>query len=187
MSTLPRNRRSDAAGNRERLLEAARDAVRERGFDVPLREVAERAGVGTATLYRHFATKEELVTAAFAERLAECRAIVDAGAADPDPWRGLVGVVERLFELHAREHMLVAELLSTYPRAFDRVGRRESVTVLAGLLARAKAAGAVRADVHVEDVVLVLRANDGLRGGTSQERLAASRRFAALAVRSLAA
>jgi hypothetical protein len=94
-----------------------------------------------------------------------------------------VRVVERLFELHARQYADVVALLTTYPRALDRVARDESLTMLAGLLARAKAAGAVRADVHVDDLVLVLRANDGLGGGS----VAASRRFAELALRSLAA
>ena len=62
---LPQMLRADAEDNRERVLEAARELFAERGLDVPLREVARRAGVGPATLYRRFPTKQSLVDAAF--------------------------------------------------------------------------------------------------------------------------
>jgi AcrR family transcriptional regulator len=55
--------RSDAARNRDKIIEAARVAFRERGYDAPLDDIAKAAGVGPGTLYRHFPTRESLVDA----------------------------------------------------------------------------------------------------------------------------
>ena len=56
---LPHTLRSDALDNRERILDAARAVFAAEGLDVPMREIARRAGVGPATLYRHFPTKAD--------------------------------------------------------------------------------------------------------------------------------
>jgi AcrR family transcriptional regulator len=66
--------RADAARNREKLVDAARELFRERGYDVPLDDIAKRAGVGAGTLYRHFTSRESLVDAvmqAWVERVQE--------------------------------------------------------------------------------------------------------------------
>ena len=55
--------RADAARNRDKIIEAARDAFRSRGYDAPLDDIAKAAGVGPGTLYRHFPTRESLVDA----------------------------------------------------------------------------------------------------------------------------
>ena len=70
---LPHNLRSDALDNRERILDAARAAFGTEGMNVPMREIARRAGVGPATLHRHFPTKQLLATEAFADQLCACR------------------------------------------------------------------------------------------------------------------
>ena len=64
---LPHTLRSDARDNRERILDAARAVFAAEGLNVPMREIARRAGVGPATLYRRFPTKEMLVTEAFTD------------------------------------------------------------------------------------------------------------------------
>lgn len=64
--------RVDAARNRAKIIEAAREAFRTRGYDAPLDDIAKAAGVGPGTLYRHFPTRESLVDAvmqAWAERV----------------------------------------------------------------------------------------------------------------------
>ena len=88
-SQLPHALRSDARDNRELILEAARALFATGGLNVPMREIARRAGVGPATLYRRFPTKEMLVTEALAGQMRACHAIVDEGLAEPDPWPGL--------------------------------------------------------------------------------------------------
>jgi len=60
---VPRAERSDALANRQRILEAAREVFAHRGLDAEVREIAERAGVGIGTLYRHFESREGLVAA----------------------------------------------------------------------------------------------------------------------------
>ncbi|MGX1032686.1 AcrR family transcriptional regulator [Streptomyces ambofaciens] len=82
---LPHTLRSDAEDNRERILDAARALFAAQGLRVPMREVARRAGVGPATLYRRFPAKQELITEACKDQLRACRAIVDEGLAHPDP------------------------------------------------------------------------------------------------------
>jgi AcrR family transcriptional regulator len=59
--------RADARANRTRIIEAAHEVFRERGVDAEMKEIAERAGVGIATLYRNFATREDLATAMVGE------------------------------------------------------------------------------------------------------------------------
>ena len=100
---LPQTLRADALDNRERILDAARALFAAEGLNVPMREIARRAGVGPATLYRRFPTKQMLATEAFADQMRACHAIVDEGLADPDPWHGFCLVIEKICELHARD------------------------------------------------------------------------------------
>jgi|SRR5579859_3265935 len=67
----PRHQRADAARNRQRLLAVAADVLRERGLEASVGEIAERAGVGRATLFRNFPTKQDLITAVVLERIRE--------------------------------------------------------------------------------------------------------------------
>ena len=83
---LPHTLRSDALDNRERILDAARAVFAADGLDVPMREIARRAGVGPATLYRRFPTKQTLATEAFTEQMHACHAIVQEGLADATSW-----------------------------------------------------------------------------------------------------
>jgi AcrR family transcriptional regulator len=180
--------RSDARDNRERILDAARAVFAAEGLNVPMREVARRAGVGPATLYRRFPTKETLVTEAFTEQMCACQTVVDEGLADPDPWRGFCLVVERICELHARDRGFTAAFMSTYPDAIDFAAAREhALDSMAELARRAKDAGHLRPDFVLDDLILVLMANSGIQAGSLAARVAASRRFAALAIRAFQA
>ncbi|MDT0268485.1 helix-turn-helix domain-containing protein [Streptomyces sp. DSM 44915] len=176
---LPHSLRSDARDNRARLLEAARALFAAEGLDVPMREVARRAGVGAATLYRRFPTKESLVTEAFADQMRACQVIADEGLADPDPWRGFCHVIERIFEVHALDRGFTEAFVSAYPKAMDfRADRERTLRAVTELTRRAKATGQLRQDVSLDDLLLVLQANRGLQAPSSAARVAASRRFA---------
>lgn len=180
--------RSDAADNRERLLDAARAVFATDGLDAPMREIARRAEVAPATLYRHFATKEILATEAFAEQMHACRAIVDEGLADPDPWRGFRRAFERLCELHARNSGFTAAFISSYPRAIDFIaGREYSIASMAELARRAKAAGRLRRDFVIDDFILMLMANSGIHANSPAAGVKAARRFALFAIRAFEA
>ncbi|MEU8362831.1 helix-turn-helix domain-containing protein [Nonomuraea sp. NPDC048882] len=180
--------RSDALDNRERILEAARTVFAAEGLHVPMREIARRAGVGPATLYRRFPTKELLATEAFADQMRACEVIVADGLDDPDPWRGFCQVIERICELHARDRGFTAAFMATFPGAIDfATSRTHTLDAVAELARRAKATGKLRPDFVLDDLILVLMANNGLQAATPAGRVAASRRFAALAVQALRA
>lgn len=184
---LPHSPRSDARDNRDRILDAARALFSAGGLAVPMREIARRAGVGPATLYRHFPTKQTLVAEAFADQLRACRTIVDEGCADPDPWRGLCLVIEKICELHARDRGFTEAFLSTFPGAPDVAGRAYTVKAVAGLAQRAKESGQLRPDFVLDDLILVLMANKGIHAGSTATQVMASRRFAGLAIQAFEA
>ncbi|WP_191094160.1 TetR/AcrR family transcriptional regulator [Nocardia colli] len=176
--------RADAQDNRERILDAARAVFVAEGLNVPMRAIARRAEVGPATLYRHFPTKELLVTEAFTDQMRACQTIVNEGLADPDPWHGLCVAVERLCELQAQDKGITAAFMSTFPHAMDFATiRAASLTGAAELIRRAKATGRLRPDVVLDDFLLTIMANSGIQAATPAARTAASRRFAALMIR----
>jgi AcrR family transcriptional regulator len=180
--------RSDARDNRERILAVARAAFAAEGLDVPIREIARRAEVGVATVYRHFQTKEALLTEAFAEQLASCSAIVQEGLAARDPWSGFCLVIERLMEVHALDRGFARAFTSQLPQAVDFAADCDrTLRLLLELVRRTKEAGPLRRDFVVEDISLALMANEGIRAESPEMRVAASRRFAALMLQSFQA
>jgi AcrR family transcriptional regulator len=180
---LPRNLRSHARDNRDRILDAARSVFVADGLDAPIREIARRAEVGAATVYRHFPTKEMLVAEAFTDRMLAWGAILDDGLADPDPWHGFRLAVEKLCEFQALDHGFTAAFKSAFPRAMDfAANRSSSLTAAAELVRRAKNTGRLRPDVVVDDLILMTMANDGIHASTPAARIAASRRYTALMI-----
>jgi AcrR family transcriptional regulator len=185
---LPQKLRSDAVDNRERILDAARAVFAAEGLDAPMREIARRAGVGPATLYRRFPTKQALVAEAFTEQIHACHAIVEEGLADPDPWHGFSRVVEKLCAVQARNRGFITAFTSAFPDAIDLAAEREqALNSLAELARRAKETGALRTDFVLDDLILILMANSGLHMTSTGARVRASRRFAALAIRAFRA
>lgn len=185
---LPRKLRADAEDNRERILAAARTLFAQAGLTVPMRDIAREAGVGPATLYRRFPTKQDLATAAFAEQERACRQIVEDGLAADDPWEGFCLVIERICELHVHNRGFTDAFLATYPDAVDSSASRELTVKSVGILARrAKARGQLRRDFQLADLVIMLTAHRGLHASSPAARLAASRRFAALTVQAFQA
>ncbi|WP_433303785.1 TetR/AcrR family transcriptional regulator [Actinoplanes sp. CA-030573] len=185
---LPHLLRADARDNRDRVLEAARTLFAERGLDVPIREIARRARVGPATLYRRFPTRQALVDEAFREEVGACAAIVREGCADPDAWRGLSSVIRGLTELNARNQGFVDAFLSTQPGGAGFAEHRAGMMrLLAGLCRRAKEPGTLRADFVLDDLILVLLAGRALAATPPGVRRPAARRFAVLTLDALRA
>ena len=156
--------RADARSNRDRVVAAAREAFASAGLEVPMREVARRAGVGVATLYRHFPTRTELVATVLAERVDDCGVQVRRALDDPDPWRALSGVVREFAERQIHDRALNEALLGPgeVGAAFQRE-RREHAQALNVLVGRARAAGVLRDGVDVDDVRAGLLAIASLR------------------------
>src|SRR5215216_6360769 len=107
--------RADAERNRERILAAAREVFAERGLDAPLDAIAERAGVGQATLYRRFPRREDLIVACFAPKLAEYAEAVEDALRVPDAWEGLRGYLERICAMQAEDLGVQDVLTTTFP------------------------------------------------------------------------
>src|SRR6195952_4312092 len=91
-----RGLRSDAERNRERVIGAARGVFAEQGLDASTNEIARRAGVGVATLFRRFPTRDDLIAATFADKMHAYAHAIDTALADPDPWQGFCGYIERV-------------------------------------------------------------------------------------------
>ena len=173
--------RVDAERNRGRIVEAAQAAFAERGLDVPLEDVAGRAGVGIATLYRRFPTREDLIAACFERRLAEYAHAAEEALEAQDAWRGFCAYVERICAMQAADRGLKDVLTRTFPdaRAMEAYrARGYELSVL--MIERAKETGALRADFVPEDLVLLLMANAGVVQGAGQAAPDAWRRFVAL-------
>lgn len=102
--------RSDARANRQKLLEAARDLFAERGVQAEMKDVADRAGVGVGTLYRNFATKDDLITALIAEVVSGFQAAFEEAEREPDARKAILALLRFGWTL-AEEHGSLMEAL----------------------------------------------------------------------------
>jgi AcrR family transcriptional regulator len=146
-------RRSDAERNRARILAAARTVLADRAGEVSMAEVARRADVGMATLYRNFPGRRELLEALYAEEVHELTA---AAAAPADsPGEALQAWLRRFAVFHENKHPIAAELLRHTDRTDPVFGSSRDRVVAAGrpLLAAAQDAGEARADLTVDQVL----------------------------------
>src|ERR1700677_2005622 len=153
----PRGLRADAARNRAAIVTVAREVFAEQGLAAPLETIAAQAGVGIATLYRRFPTREKLVAAALVEKIAAYAEAAAQSLAVADPWQGFAGFVLRGCELQAGDRGL-SDLLSMTLSADEHVEQlRQTANGRVGtLIERAKAHGSLREDFVGEDLVLVL-------------------------------
>ncbi|HEY5488162.1 MAG TPA: helix-turn-helix domain-containing protein [Candidatus Limnocylindrales bacterium] len=170
--------RIDAERNRSRIVEAARADFAERGLDVPLEDVAEHAGVGIATLYRRFPTRDVLIAACFERRLEEHARAAEEALEAPDGWSGLCAYVERVCAMQAADRGLKDVLTRTFPDAHRlEAHRTRGYAMAVRLVERAQAEGSLRADFVFEDLVLLLMANAGVVQGVGNAAPDAWRRF----------
>jgi AcrR family transcriptional regulator len=154
---IARAPRSDGLRNRDALLAAAREAFAEHGLNASLQQVARAAGVAIGTLYRHFPTRDDLLVAVFAEKL---RIVADTGEralAHTDAWEGFVLFLETLCGLQAGD-LGFNELASMdRPASGDAAQVRMHIHQLwRRLLARAQEDGAVRRDLTLNDMFVLL-------------------------------
>lgn len=155
--TLTRKPRADAESNRRRIVEVARAAFAADGLDLPVREIARRAGMGVATVYRHFPSRQDLISAVLAEQVARCGEEMRAALADPDPRRALRGTIVRFGERQVRDRGLNQALLGSHAAGTAFADqRRAHAEAFARLVERARADGALRDHVSVEDTRLAL-------------------------------
>lgn len=160
-----RGLRKDAERNRQRVLTAARQLFAVKGMEATLNDVAHHAGVGVGTVYRRFATKEELIDAIFEEGIAEIVCLAETALQQENSWEGFVWFIERHCELAATDRGL-REIV--YSRAYggNRVdcAREELVPLISQLVERARRDGHLRADIEHTDTPII-----GLLAGTVSE------------------
>jgi AcrR family transcriptional regulator len=156
-STPPRPLRRDAERNRQRILLAARAAFAERGLEVTLDEIAQRAGVGVGTVYRRYSNKDDLIDELYEDIVAELAAVAEAELTQDDPWKGLAGFLEQSLAMQASNRALKDLVTGGSHRGRERVARaRERVAPLASeLFERAKQSGRLRPDVTEADIATV--------------------------------
>lgn len=176
--------RDDAATRRRRLLDAADEVFSEHGVNAPLELVVERAGLGRATLYRHFPDRTALMTGLLDRAIDAFECAARELGERPD---GL-GVL-----LHdAAEHIAYTAPLVDYWRAIERddpvveAFDARALAVFMPYVRRAAEAGLCRADVDEEQMLLVMHMlGSCLRGNDAAERLRLAHRSADLLMRAL--
>ncbi|MFD3524601.1 TetR/AcrR family transcriptional regulator [Streptomyces sp. NPDC058653] len=187
MATKVSQLRSDAHDNRERILATARLAFTAEGLSVPVREIARRAQVGAATVYRRFPTKQALFTAAFDKEMTLCSRVIEEGLAARNPWQGLSRVIEKLVTAHGGDPRVWPILAQLSRSAEYTADHDRTVNGLLELIRRAKESGELRGDIVLEDIVLTMQAGHGIRAGSPAAQAAATRRLAALIIQSFRA
>jgi AcrR family transcriptional regulator len=150
MTEVMRGRRSDSMANHARILEAAQLLLAERGLDIEVDEVAERAGVGVGTLYRHFANRDDLVRSIVAQTLASLWDRLQAAAVIEDPAEALrqitlaCAIDDSFFAV--LQDPRSAKLLDDV-KAKSCISAGELNNLVAGILGRGIQVGAFRPDI----------------------------------------
>jgi AcrR family transcriptional regulator len=147
--------RADARRNRERIVEAARAAFAEQGRDAQIDDIARRAEVGVGTVYRHFPTKDALISELVSLKLTALRDRARRKlAAGGDPGEAFRSFLEDQAEVIAKDATLQQMLWGESEEAMVAVAplHDEVDEAVGALIERAKDAGAIRADLEVNDV-----------------------------------
>jgi AcrR family transcriptional regulator len=158
MQTDRRPLRADAERNRRALLQAATAAFCEGGLDVGVGEIAQRAGVGRGTLFRHFPTKEHLIAAIVVERMTEAIARGEALLDAAEPGAALFSFIDETVGRQRRNYALFEAVNDAWLENDEiRAAHAGLIRVLEQLLTRAQKAGQARADVSAIDVLILVK------------------------------
>jgi AcrR family transcriptional regulator len=147
--------RADAQRNTETLLEAALAVFATSGVDAPVREIAEKAGVGVGTVYRHFPQRSDLVAAVFRREIDACADAAPVLAAEHKPGEALARWMQRYAAFIAAKRGLAKALHSGDP-AFDNLPGyfdERLRPAFRSLLKAAVATGEVRRDADADDLL----------------------------------
>ncbi|MFG1643096.1 TetR/AcrR family transcriptional regulator [Amycolatopsis sp. NPDC049252] len=164
---VTQKRRADAEHNRRHLVAVAHAAFAQDGPDLPVREIARRAGLAPATVHRHFPSRDDLLAAVLAGQVERCERQLRAALADPDSRRALTRTFHRFGEWQVQERGLVGALGGA---AFaDR--RSAHAAAFGRLVERAQADGVLRPRVSVDDARVALMAITSARALPAVRRL----------------
>jgi AcrR family transcriptional regulator len=153
MTDRPTSKRADAARNRQRILDAARAAFADTGAETSMAEIARRSGVGSATLYRNFATRHELLEALLANEVDEvCAAAATVEGRSPE--ERLMTWLRRFFQYVSTKRPIVLGLLE-HTDTTDPVFQSRGRMLAAGepLLSAAQDARQIAADLDLGQIL----------------------------------
>lgn len=173
--------RADARRSIDALLRAAAEVFDTSGVDAPVKEIADKAGVGVGTLYRHFPQRPDLIKAIIRQEVDACADAASEFATSHPPAEALALWMQRLVDLVATKRGLSAALHSgnpAYQSLPDYVFGRLT-PALRGLLDAASAAGSIRSDVDAHELLL---ASMRVAAPASEGDSAQARRMVALVV-----
>ncbi len=160
VSEAERPLRADARRNRERILQSARAAFAESGADAQIDDVARHAGVGVGTVYRHFPTKQalltELVRQTFRLFTGWAREALEGGG---EPFALIEGLLRRIAETAAEDVGVQYALASSDAQAARSEAQAEQdelIAVIAELIERARRAGTIRPGIEAIDIAMLI-------------------------------
>jgi AcrR family transcriptional regulator len=147
--------RADAARNRQLLLAAAADEFAERGLDASVTDIARRAGVGKGTVFRHFATKDDLLAAIVLDRIDALNDVGERLLDAADPGAALLEFLSVAAHQRQQRDLSFLQEAGELNAEVTRV-RTQMFHTVHTLVDRARQHGAVRADVTGTDVILLM-------------------------------
>ena len=177
----PRRMRADGQRKMNSLLQAAMEVFAESGVDAPVREIAERAGVGLGTVYRHFPQRSDLIVAVFKSKMDACADAAPVLANEYEPGEALARWMQRYVDFVGTKRGLAAALHSGDPayNALPGYFNERLLPALKALLDAAVAAGKVRPGIEAVDL---LRAVATLSYGSLEKEPVYARKMVELLV-----
>jgi AcrR family transcriptional regulator len=147
--------RADARRNRDAVLVAAKKLFADEGLDAQMPDVARAANVGVGTVYRHFATKDDLIAALVAERFERLSEKAREGLHTPDPWDGFAAFIRFAARIQADDRGL-CEVMGSRPEVMNAAAHAAGLPELSDrLVKRAQRSGQLRRDLTWEDIPMI--------------------------------
>jgi AcrR family transcriptional regulator len=164
--------RADARRNYEALIAAARESFRDGDADTSLEAIAQRAGVGIGTLYRHFPNRLALLEAVYRDEVDALGASAAANLDHADPWGGFARLLHDFSDYATTKRALFQELVDAVGRDSDLLTHSRQVieTSFRSVLERAQGAGVVRSDVTAGDVIRLVGGCTMMPGATEDQQ-----------------
>jgi AcrR family transcriptional regulator len=172
MTASERSLRADARRNRESVLDAASELFAQRGDAVQMDEIAERAGLGVGTLYRHFADKQALLAAIIGRRFETMTALARTAEEVDDPWAAFEALLFGYLEAAQTDAAFRFAMLGPEEPNWDDIAaqKTEFSTITEGIVRRAISARCLRNDFLNGDFALITRGAMANMTGTGDWR-----------------
>ncbi|MEU9428820.1 helix-turn-helix domain-containing protein [Streptomyces sp. NPDC048342] len=159
MTTRDHSLRADARRNRETILDAASELFAQRGDSVQMDEIADRAGLGVGTLYRHFTDKRALRAAIIGRRFEAITSLARTAERIEDPWAAFETLLYRYLESAEPDAAFRFALLGSQEPDWDVIDAEKTAfaAIAESIVQRAVDAGRLRSDFRASDFVLITR------------------------------